>query len=188
MENQSGSLKGHFLIAMPNLRDPNFHQTVTIICEHNPEGAFGIVVNRIHDTITAADIFKELKIDFEPGVADIPIHIGGPVHIGEIFIVHGPPLNWEASLMVTSGIALSNTWDILEAIAQSRGPQPVMMTLGCAGWGPGQLDAELRENAWLTTPAVGEIVFGCPVERRWGEAVRRMGIDPALLAHTAGNA
>jgi putative transcriptional regulator len=188
MTQQSGSLKGHFLIAMPNLRDPNFYQTVTLICEHSDEGAVGIVINRVHAEISAEEIFKELKIVYDPGVVQIPVHIGGPVHIGEIFIVHGPPLNWETSLVVTSGIALSNTRDIIEAIAQFEGPRSVVLSLGCAGWGPGQLEAELRENAWLTAPAADDILFECPVDRRWQEAVKRMGIDPSLLAHTAGNA
>jgi putative transcriptional regulator len=188
MEHQGGSLKGHFLIAMPKLMDPNFHQTVTIICEHNADGAFGIIVNRVHTAISAEDVFKELKLAYTPAVADIPIHIGGPVHSGEIFVVHGPPLNWEASLIVSTNLALSNTRDIIEAIAQVRGPQALIMSLGCAGWGPGQLESELRDNAWLTTPAVDDILFGCPLERRWEEAVRRMGVDPALLIHTAGNA
>ena len=188
MEQHPGSLKGHFLIAMPNLRDPNFYQTVTIICEHSADGAVGIVINRVHTEISAEEIFKELKVTYDPRVAEIPVHIGGPVHIGEIFIVHGPPLEWGTSLMVTSGIALSNALDIIEAIAQFRGPRSVMLSLGCAGWGPGQLEAEIRDNAWLTTPVADDILFDCPVDHRWQEAVKCLGIDPNLLTHTAGNA
>jgi putative transcriptional regulator len=188
MKQPSGSLKGHFLIAMPNLRDPNFYQTVTLICEHGADGAVGVVVNRVHAEISAEAVFKELKITCDPRAAEIPVHIGGPVHIGEIFVVHGPPLEWGTSLRVTSGIALSNTLDIIEAIAQFRGPGSCLLSLGCAGWGPGQLEAELRDNAWLTAPADDDILFECPVDSRWQEAVKRLGIDPNLLTHTAGNA
>jgi len=188
MENNSGSLKGHFLMAMPSLKDPNFFQTVSIICEHNVEGAVGVVVNRQHANLLGEDIFKELMIDYVPGTASIPIHIGGPVHIGEIFMIHGPPFDWESCIMVTPTIAMSNTRDIVESVAMGRGPESYIFSLGCAGWGPGQLEAEIRDNAWLTIPAVDEIVFSWPLESRWDEAVRRIGIDPALLSDTAGNA
>ena len=127
-------------------------------------------------------------MDYVPGPASIPIHIGGPVHIGEIFMIHGPPFDWESCLMVTPTIAMSNTRDIVESVAMGRGPESYIFSLGCAGWGPGQLEAEIRDNAWLTIPAVDEIVFNWPIESRWEEAVRRMGIDPALLSDTAGNA
>ena len=188
MENSSGSLKGHFLLAMPGLRDPNFHLTVSIICEHNEDGAVGIVVNRVHANLSGEDIFKELQIDYGPKASLMPIHIGGPVHIGEIFMIHGPPFDWESCLMVTPTIAMSNTRDIVESVAMEKGPELFILSLGCAGWGPGQLEAEIKDNAWLTYPAMDEIIFNWPIENRWEEAVKRMGINPALLSDTAGNA
>jgi len=184
----SASLKGQFLTAMPGLADPNFYQTVTCICEHNETGAMGIVINRVQPSVSGRDVFEELDIDFAPGAESIPIHIGGPVHLGEIFVLHGPPLTWEASLPITPTVAMSNTRDILEAIAQNRGPRSFIISLGCAGWGPGQLEAEIRGNAWLTSPIFEENIFDLPVESRWEEAVKRMGIDPALLSDTAGHA
>ena len=186
--NYSASLKGHFLLAMPSLVDPNFHQTVTCICEHNEGGAMGIIINRVHHFLTAKDIFEELTIEHTPAVQSAPIHIGGPVHVGEIFILHGPPFNWEASLMITPGLAMSNTRDILEAVAMGRGPQAFVITLGCAGWGPGQLESEIKENSWLNHPIFEENIFDMPIEARWREAVKKMGIDPTLLSNMAGHA
>ncbi len=184
----AASLKGQFLTAMPGLADPNFSQTVTCICEHNENGAMGIIINRVQASVSGQDVFEELGIDFAPGAQSIPIHIGGPVHLGEIFILHGPPLEWEASLLITPSVAMSNTRDILEAIAMKKGPPSFMISLGCAGWGPGQLEAEIRENAWLTSPIFDDNIFKLPVELRWEEAVKRMGINPTLLSDTAGHA
>ena len=186
--NHSATLKGHFLLAMPSLLDPNFHQTVTCICEHNESGAMGIIINRVHHFLTAKDIFEELTIEHTPAVQSAPIHIGGPVHVGEIFILHGPPFNWEASLMITPLLAMSNTRDILEAVAMGRGPRAFIITLGCAGWGPGQLESEIKENSWLNHPIFEENIFDMPIEARWREAVKKMGIDPTLLSNMAGHA
>jgi putative transcriptional regulator len=184
----TASLKGHFLVAMPGLGDPNFSQTVTCICEHNEQGAMGLVINRLHDDLHAKDIFDELSIAGGAAAEAIPIHAGGPVHTGELFILHGRPFHWEASLMVTPSLALTNTRDVLEAIAAGRGPAAFMISLGCAGWGPGQLEAELRENAWLTHPVFEEPLFVFPVAVRWQETLRQIGIDPVMLSDTAGHA
>jgi putative transcriptional regulator len=183
-----GTLKGQFLLSMPSLVDPNFHQTVTCMCEHNSEGAMGLVVNRVHDVLTAKDIFEELKIDYAAGMESVPIHMGGPVHIAELFVLHGPPFEWEACLRITPTLAMSNTKDIIESIALEKEPESFIITLGCAGWGPGQLEAEIKENAWLTYPIFDENIFKMPVESRWKEAVKKMGINPSLLSDTAGHA
>ena len=186
-ENQ-GFLKGQFLMAMPGLMDPNFYQTVTCMCEHNAEGAMGLVINRVHHALTAKDIFEELSIRCSPQAEQIPIYLGGPVHIAEIFVLHGPPFDWEASLRITPAVALSNTKDIIESIALGKGPESFIISLGCAGWGPGQLEAEIKQNAWLTSPVFEENIFKLPVENRWEEAVKKMGIDPRLLSDRAGHA
>ena len=186
--NNPATLKGQFLLAMPGLIDPNFHQTVTCICEHNDTGAMGIIINRVHHSLSAKDIFEELTIEHAPGAESVPVHLGGPVHIGEIFVLHGPPFDWEASLMITPSLAMSNTKDILEAVAMSRGPKAYIISLGCAGWGPGQLEFEIKENAWLNHPIFEENIFDMPIELRWEEAVKKMGIDPFLLSNTAGHA
>ncbi|MCU0558904.1 MAG: YqgE/AlgH family protein [Desulfobacterales bacterium] len=182
------SLKGHFLMAMPGLTDPNFSLTVTCLCEHSAQGAMGIVINRRHELLSGKDLFEELDIACGPNAGQIPVHIGGPVHAGEIFILHGQPFGWEGSLMVTPTLALSNTRDILEALALGRGPTSFLISLGCAGWGPGQLEMEIRDNAWLTHPVFDEAIFALPLAARWEEAVRRIGVSPAMLSGTAGNA
>ncbi len=182
------SLKGHLLIAMPELLDPNFYQTVTCLSEHTREGAVGIVVNRIHASITTGMIFRELGIEYLEQYGDLPVYIGGPVHVNEVFILHSEPLKWEGSLMISPGLALSNSMDILEAIARGRGPSSFLVALGCAGWGPGQLEYELSQNAWLTAPYEHQVVFEAPLERRWETALRNIGVDPDLLSGSAGHA
>ena len=189
MENKCSTfLKGEFLIAMPGLSDPNFFQTVVCISEHTTEGAVGIVVNRVHPSLSGKDIFDELNMVYMPDLGSIPIHIGGPVHMGEIFVLHGPPFDWEGCLIITPSLAMSNTRDILAAVAMDGGPESFIITLGCAGWGSGQLESEIMENSWLTGPVSEGIIFDIPAESRWEEALKNIGIDPAFLSDTAGHA
>ena len=187
-DNVVTSLRGQLLIAMPGLADPNFFRTVTCISEHNEEGAVGIVINRVHPSITGGMIFKELGIQYDTKAQAIPVHIGGPVHMGTVFVLHGHPFGWEGSLMFSPYLAMSNTRDILEAVAQGKGPASYLISLGCAGWGPGQLENEIKSNAWLNCSLSEDIVFNVPVESRWEEAVKMLGIDPMLLSDNAGNA
>ena len=182
------SLKGQFLMAMPSLIDPNFYQTVTCLAEHNPKGAMGIVINRAHPQINAGMIFDELKIEGVVEAKNKPVYIGGPVHAGELFVLHGAPFTWDGSMMISETLALSNSRDILEAIAGGRGPRDYLISLGCAGWGPGQLESEISGNAWINSPFSEEITFQLEVESRWEAAMREIGIDPALLSDTAGHA
>jgi len=189
MESQHPSkMKAQFLIAMPGLMDPNFRQTLTCICEHTVDGALGVVVNRVHPALSAKEIFDELKIECIEKAEKMPIYIGGPVHFDEIFILHGPPFEWHGCLQITSTLALSNTRDILTSISRGKGPEKVIIALGCAGWGPGQLESEIIQNAWLTGPISDDVIFDVPENERWNAAVKKMGIDPALLSHTAGHA
>lgn len=175
-------------MAMPGLMDPNFHQTVTLICEHTHEGAMGIIIDRRLPEITGERIFRELDIAFLKEMGNIPLHFGGPVHVGEIFIVHSPPFHWTGCLQVSPEFGLSNTTDILESIAMGRGPSEYLIALGCSGWGAGQLEDEMRENAWLTSAASSKIVFRTPLEQRWRAAIQNLGIDPGLLSGEAGHA
>jgi putative transcriptional regulator len=182
------SFKGNFLIAMPAMADFNFSHTVTCMSEHSPDGALGIIVNRVLPAVSAKSIFEELKLEYTAQADRVPIHIGGPVHENEIFILHGEPFSWEGCLMITPTIAMSNTMDIIRAVARGQGPESFIIALGCAGWGPGQLEYEITQNAWLTCPVDERIVFRCPIETRWDDAVRMMGIDPMLLSATPGHA
>jgi putative transcriptional regulator len=187
-ERVENSLKGHFLIAMPEMADFNFSHTVTCISEHTHSGALGIIINRVLPTVSGKTIFDELKLESAPGNESIPIHIGGPVHANEIFILHGSPFKWESCLMITEKLAMSNTMDIIAAIAAGEGPEAFVISLGCAGWGPGQLESEITQNAWLTCPVANEVVFSEPIESRWERTVKMMGINPALLSSTPGHA
>jgi len=188
-ENQSVYLRGQLLMAMPNLADSNFSKTVTCICEHTEAGALGIVINRIHPFISAKEIFEELKIEFSSEAGSLPVFVGGPVHIGEIFILHGPPFDWEGCVSITPTLALSNTRDILESIAQGKGEVPsFLIALGCAGWGQAQLESELSANAWLTSPVSDELIFNEPVDSRWNRAMELIGIDPMKLTDISGRA
>jgi putative transcriptional regulator len=182
------SLKAQFLIAMPGLTDPNFNRTLTCLCEHTPEGALGIVVNRVHPSARAGDIFDQLKIDAIPEAVELPIHIGGPVHFDEIFILHGPPFGWKGCFQITRELALSNTKDILEAVSKGRGPEKLIIAIGAAGWGPGQLESEIVQNAWLTGPVFNDVIFDVPIDDRWDQAVKKMGIDPNFLTDASGHA
>ncbi len=186
--NYPGYLKGQFIMSMPGLKDPNFFQTVTCLCEHTPEGAVGIIVNRAHPSLCGKDIFDELRMEYMSESALVPVYLGGPVHIGEIFILHGPPFHWAGCLKVTDMLALSNTTDILEALALGKGPKSAIITIGCAGWGPEQLETEIRENVWLTGPVYEEIIFDISIEARWEASVRKIGVNPVLLTDMAGHA
>ncbi len=175
-------------MAMPGLLDPNFHQTVVCISEHTHDGAVGIVVNRVHPTIKAATILDELEMDYQQELSRVAIHLGGPVHTSELFIIHGPPFDESASLVITPSLAMSTTRDVLQRIALTKGPAFYLIALGCAGWGPGQLEAEIRQNAWLTSDIEENILFELPPEKRWAAALANLGIDPALLTDAAGHA
>jgi putative transcriptional regulator len=183
-----GSLKGQFLIAMPNLVEPSFFQTVILVCEHNASGAVGVIINRTHPFLTCRHVFEEIQINCLPHIASNPIHIGGPVHSEEIFILHGAPFEWNGSLSVTPFVSLSNTLDLLNEIGKGSGPQSFIVALGCAGWAPGQLESELSQNVWLTTPAYEKTIFDTAVNDRWESALRHMGVDPLWLSSQAGHA
>jgi putative transcriptional regulator len=183
-----GYLKGHFLIAMPSLADPNFSKTVTCICEHTAEGAVGLVINRVHPELTMEPVLRELNLEYIQEVESLPLHLGGPVHPSQIFVVHGPPFGWEACRPVTPSLALSNSKDLLESLAKGQGPESFIITLGCAAWGSGQLESEIMANAWLTCPASETILFETPVDKRWEKAAKLIGIDLKLLTGAAGHA
>lgn len=177
-----------FLIAMPTLADPNFFQTVTYISEHNAEGALGIVINRPL-TLTLGDLLEHLRIPVNlPEISAMPVYAGGPVQPEQGFVVHTPVGRWGATLKVTESIGITTSRDILQALAQGEGPDQALVALGYAGWGPGQLDREIVENAWLSGPADEAILFRMPNEERWTAAAALLGVDLRLLSGDAGHA
>jgi putative transcriptional regulator len=167
----SHNMKANFLLAIPGLPDPNFAQTVTCICEHNESGALGFIVNKIHPLLTGRELFEDLKIECNESVDTMDIYLGGPVQSSGVFVLHGPPFSWNETLKVTDWLALSNSRDILEAIALEKGPQSFMIILGCAGWGPMQLDNELIDSAWLTCPISEEIIFSASTDLKYEQAM-----------------
>jgi putative transcriptional regulator len=182
------SLANHFLIAMPSLADANFARSVTLICEHSEEGSMGIVINRLTD-LHLSDIFDQLGI--APGkasYADDVVYLGGPVQNNRGFVLHEPLGDWESTLSVTDKFGVSTSRDILEAIAENRGPEKFIIALGYAGWGAGQLEREITENSWLSGPASRDIIFDLPVEQRWKAAAHLVGVDLATLSSEAGHA
>lgn len=186
-DNRFESLKGHFLIAMPGLNDPFFGGSVICICEHTEQGALGLVINHPHSLIKVDQIFEEFDLSCERAKTS-ELHIGGPVQLEEIFVLHGAPFDWQGTIHFAENMALTNTIDILHGIAENFGPEDFLLTLGCSGWGPGQLESEMLENAWLTTPVDYDVIFNVPPKEKWNAAVRSAGIDPVLLTSTSGHA
>ncbi len=182
------NLTNHFLIAMPRLEDPNFFHTVTYICEHSREGAMGIVINRPME-LHLADIFDQLEIQISsPHIAEQAVYLGGPVQSDRGFVLHDSTTSWNSTLRVTPEISVTTSLDILEAIAADKGPAKSLVALGYAGWGAGQLESELAQNAWLSGPAESEIIFNRPSQERWQAAADLLGVDLNLLSGDAGHA
>lgn len=181
-------LTNQFLIAMPALEDPNFHESVTLICEHNPRGALGIVINRTMNVVLA-DILKQLDLTARDlAMGDTPVHLGGPVAPERGFVIHEPLGEWEATLKVGSSLGVTTSRDVLAALAEGGGPKRMFVALGYAGWSPGQLEEEIKSNSWLSAPADAAIIFDTPVEQRWQAAARSIGVDLSLLSGDAGHA
>lgn len=181
------NLTNHFLIAMPNMEDGNFSQSVTYICEHNDDGALGLTINR-PSVISFNEIFSQLQLETPLPTQQQAIYNGGPVQIDRGFILHSPIANWDSSLQVTDHIAVTTSKDIMHAIANNEGPEKIIIALGYAGWGAGQLEHEMSENTWLSCPATEEILFNTPTDKKWKAAALLLGIDLAFLSNQTGHA
>ncbi|WP_051239679.1 YqgE/AlgH family protein [Arenimonas composti] len=173
---------------MPALDDPNFHRTVTLICQHDESGAMGLVINRDADC-TVGELLSQLKIDGgDRNLRETGVIAGGPVQRDRGFVLHDDPRSWPSTLRFGDGLAVTTSRDILDALARGDGPANVLVTLGYAGWEAGQLEDELAQNSWLTVPAERAILFRTPLAERWHAAARVLGIDPDQLADYAGHA
>lgn len=181
-------LANQFLIAMPALQDPNFFRGVTYLCEHNAQGAMGIMINRPLD-ISMADVLQQMKIrtDLEE-VRRKPIFLGGPVQCERGFVLHKPHGDWEVTMKISDELGVTSSRDILEAIASGAGPRHSLIALGYAGWGPGQLEQEMADNAWINVPADDTIVFETAYDRRWEAAAALTGVDIHRLSGHVGHA
>lgn len=182
------NLTDHFLIAMPNMVDPHFSRTLTYVCEHNDQGALGLVVNRPLD-MTLSALLSQVDVSHAaPMLQKMPVHFGGPVQVDRGFVLHQPVGEWQSTLAVNGRIGLTTSKDVLVAVGNGEGPAKLLVTLGYAGWAPGQLENELAQNAWLTVQAAPEVIFDLPCEERLPAAMQLLGIDFARLSEQVGHA
>lgn len=182
------NLTNQFLIAMPSLRDPNFSQTVTYICAHNEDGAMGLVINRPANC-ELGEILEQMEMTPDnQSIAKLPVYQGGPIHTDRGFVLHEPGNHWDSSINVCDALGITTSRDILHAIAESSGPENFLIALGYAGWSAGQLEEEIKENAWLNVSADLDIIFDTPCELRWSSATALLGIDHHQLSTGFGHA
>jgi len=190
VEENAGSLEHHFLIAMPQLRDPNFNGSVTYLWKHDQEGALGVVINR-PARLSMTDLLDELKIEIDPTVAarlaGKKVMTGGPVESGKGFILHPAGHEWGYTMSVNDDVSITMSRDILQAIARGEGPEQYIVALGCAGWDAGQLDREIVENAWLTVPADPAILFSSDYGNIATAAAGILGVSLSQLSSLTGH-
>ncbi len=185
---EQSNLTNHLLIAMPNLADPNFSHTVTYICEHNENGAMGLVINRPID-INVAEVLEQMEIPVdEPSAGAAQVYLGGPVEEQRGFVLHSSDSEWDSTLRINDQVSVTTSRDILEAMARGEGPEHALVALGYAGWGPGQLEQEILDNSWLSAPADQAILFTLPPARRWEAAAELLGVDLNRLSSESGHA
>jgi putative transcriptional regulator len=189
MKQVSSDFTGKMLIAMPGMGDPRFEHSVVYLCAHSEDGAMGLIVNKPAADIRFADLLEQLGIPVGEGLRDIRVHFGGPVEHGRRFVLHSADYEAETGTMkVDDQVAMTATTEVLEQIAKGEGPASLMLALGYAGWGPGQLEDEIAANGWLTCDARPDIPFGRANEHKWTAALKAMGIDPLILSASAGRA
>jgi putative transcriptional regulator len=180
------SLQNHVLIAMPQLSDGFFNRSVIYVCAHSHEGAMGIVINQRMPDIEFSELLDQLHL---PQSAAAPVvHFGGPVETGRGFVLHSTDFQRDDTVRLTEGLSLTGTIDILRAISEGRGPRQSIFALGYAGWGPGQLEAELQANSWLAVPADDDLIFSPDLPHKWDLALARLGVSPLMLSIHGGTA
>lgn len=189
------TLDGQFLIAMPGMGDARFEKTVIFICAHSAEGAMGFVVNKTLDAPSIPDFLSQLNIvngeeiqKIPETILQAPLYRGGPVEPGRGFVLHSPEYTSETTLPVSDGVSLTATLEILRAIATGKGPSKILLALGYSGWAGGQLEEEIASNGWLTAPSQNSILFDCDNAMKYSEALKMLGVDPALLSGDIGHA
>lgn len=176
------------LVAMPTMSDERFTRSVVYLCAHTEDGAMGLVVNKLLDSLTFPDLLEQLGLDSPNRGDQIRVHFGGPVESARGFVLHSTDYVHDATMMVDDNIALTATVDVLKAMASGEGPNRSLLALGYAGWAPGQLDAEIQANGWLMVPADEELVFGEDVGSKWHQAINKIGIDLSKLSTESGTA
>lgn len=184
----AAGLTGQVLLAMPSMTDPRFERSVICVCAHNDEGAMGIVINKTLDSIDFLELLGELDIPAGDAAADVTVHFGGPVENQRGFVLHSADYTHPDTLVVDEKVGLTATMDVLRALAGGNGPRNAILALGYAGWGPGQLESEIRENAWLSVPYDDALVFDVANEDKWERAFNSIGVDLSVLSGTVGRA
>ena len=189
-ENDDGYLGGRLLVAMPQMTDPRFAHSVVFLCAHNADGAMGLVVNKLVDSLSFADLLKQMDFEFDDAeIGDrVQVHFGGPVESARGFVLHTSDYASDATMPAGDGFAVTATVDVLRSIARGQGPARAIFALGYAGWAPGQLDSEIQNNGWLSVDADAELVFGRDHDGKWRRAAAKVGVDPGLLSGQAGHA
>lgn len=188
MPEAATQLTQQLLIALPTLSDPHFARSVALICQHDGAGAMGVVVNRPSE-YTLGEVLTQMGIGTEDArLCEQIVLAGGPVHPERGFVIHDDAREWDSSLEVGEGLYLTTSRDILEAMAAGQGPRNVIVALGCAGWGAGQLECEITENSWLTAPSDPQLLFDLPLEERWHAAAGRIGVDLFRMTDYIGHA
>ena len=181
-------LSSQLLIALPSLPDPNFARSLALICQHDSHGAMAILVNRSSE-YTLGEVFEQMGIrSASTALCKQIVYAGGPVHPERGFVIHDGPQRWDSSLTISEDLCLTTSRDVLEAVAEGKGPQRLLVALGCAGWGQGQLEMELGENNWLMAPVNPKLIFDVPIEQRWQLAANSIGVDLFRLTGYAGHA
>lgn len=183
------TLVGKLLVAMPGIGDPRFERSVIMMCTHTAEHSMGVIVNKPRDELTLGDVLGHLGIDTADTTAGLAVLDGGPVRPDRGFVLHSEDFEaGESTQEVAPGIRMTATRDVLEAVAGESAPARFVLALGCAGWGAGQIENELKQNAWLVVDADDQIVFGEAHDDKWGAAIRSLGFDPAQLTGEIGRA
>lgn len=188
MSTSHANFSNQFLIALPALNDPHFARSVALICQHDGAGAMGVVINRASE-YTLGEVLAQMNLETQDPVLHAQVVLnGGPVHPERGFVLHDGAREWDSTLVIGGGLALTTSRDILEAMAGGEGPSRAIVALGCAGWGAGQLEYELAENSWLTAPSDAELLFALPLEQRWQAAGDRIGVDITRITDYSGHA
>lgn len=183
----STSLAHHLLVALPSLAEAPFARSVALICQHDENGTMGVLVNQPTD-YTIGEVLAQMDITTDDEALRVRVVLnGGPVHPERGFVIHDDARAWESSLPVGDGLFLTTSRDILEAMARGDGPANALVTLGCAGWGEGQLEGELADNSWLTVPADADLLFRTPLDERWQGAASRIGVDLFRMTDYSGH-
>jgi putative transcriptional regulator len=181
-------LTGQLLVAMPDMADPRFARAVIYMCSHNPTGAMGLVVNRLFGEADFRMLLDQLNVEASIGTPDVQVQFGGPVEMGRGFVLHSGEYLREGTTRINEAVCVTATVEIIQDIADGKGPEQIVMALGYTGWGAGQLEEELKSNGWLTVEADENIIFGDDLDSKWDRAMAKIGVSPSMLSNVAGHA